>query len=295
MPLVAGVDTSTQATKVVVVDADTGAAVAVGRAAHVVTGLGGARETDPEVWWQALRDALTETGKASEIAAVSVAGQQHGLVVLDGSGQAIRPAKLWNDTQSAEDASRLVEAFGGPSWWAERIGLVPVASFTAVPDEGCAPLDVQFTDTSTGNPTEWLWDFGDGGTSTEQNPLYTYVDPGTFVVTLTATNAQDSDTVTGTITVLESPAARFTWPAPVYVGDAVQFTDTSSGTPVSWLWEISDGYSYSVQNPLHTFYTAGDFLVTLTVTNSLGCADMVEQTVTVHELYRLYLPIVIKN
>jgi len=173
--------------------------------------------------------------------------------------------------------------------------VAPEASFTAVPDEGCAPLAVQFTDTSTGVPNEWLWDFGDGGTSTVQDPLYTYDGPGTFVVTLTATNAQDSDTVTGTITVLESPAARFTWPAPVYVGDAVQFTDTSSGTPVSWLWEISDGYSYSVQNPLHTFYTAGDFLVTLTVTNSLGCADMVEQTVTVHELYRLYLPIVIKN
>ncbi len=156
----------------------------------------------------------------------------------------------------------------------------PVASFTAVPDEGCAPLDVQFTDTSTGNPTEWLWDFGDGGTSTEQNPLYTYVDPGTFVVTLTATNAEGSDTATGTITVYETPDASFTYPAPVYVATPVQFTDTSSGTPVSWLWETSDGYSYNIQNPQHTFYTAGDFLVTLTVTNSLGCADTTEQTVT---------------
>ncbi len=131
MPLIAGVDTSTQATKVVVVDAETGATVALGRAPHEVTGTGGARETDPELWWRALRDALLQTGRAAEIAAISVAGQQHGLVVLDGDGRPVRPAKLWNDTESAEDAQRMVAAFGGPAWWAEHIGLVPVASFTA--------------------------------------------------------------------------------------------------------------------------------------------------------------------
>lgn len=131
MPLVAGVDTSTQATKVVIVDADTGATVAEGRAPHEVTGAGGARETDPEVWWQALRDALGRTGRASEVAAISVAGQQHGMVVLDEAGRPVRPAKLWNDTESAEDARLMVEAFGGPGWWAEHVGLVPVASFTA--------------------------------------------------------------------------------------------------------------------------------------------------------------------
>lgn len=131
MPLVAGVDASTQSTKVAVVDADTGAIVALGRAAHVVTGTGGARETDPEAWWQALRDALAETGRGPEIAAISVAGQQHGLVALDGSGRPVRPAKLWNDTQSAAEAARLTADLGGPTWWAEHIGVVPVASFTA--------------------------------------------------------------------------------------------------------------------------------------------------------------------
>jgi len=131
MPLVAGVDASTQSTKVVVVDADTGATVALGRAPHEVTGSGGARETDPELWWRALRDALIQTGRAAEIAAISVAGQQHGLVVLDGAGRPVRPAKLWNDTESADDARAMIAAFGGASWWAEHIGLVPVASFTA--------------------------------------------------------------------------------------------------------------------------------------------------------------------
>ncbi|HEX9977718.1 MAG TPA: FGGY family carbohydrate kinase, partial [Acidimicrobiia bacterium] len=131
MPLVAGVDTSTQSTKVVVVDAETGATVALGRASHEVTGTGGTRETDPEEWWRALRDALIQTERAAEIAAISVAGQQHGLVVLDGAGRSVRPAKLWNDTESAEDARRMIAAFGGASWWAEHIGLVPVAAFTA--------------------------------------------------------------------------------------------------------------------------------------------------------------------
>jgi xylulokinase len=130
-PLVAGVDCSTQGTKVLVVDSDSGSVVASGRAPHAVTGTGGARETDPEVWWEALRAALAGTGSAGELAAISVAGQQHGLVVTDGDGQALRPAILWNDTRSATEARELAEALGGPSEWAERIGVVPVPSFTA--------------------------------------------------------------------------------------------------------------------------------------------------------------------
>jgi xylulokinase len=130
MPLVAGVDTSTQATKVLVVDTEDGRVVASGRAGHTVAGDEGARETDPEEWWEALARALDDTGRASEVAAISVGGQQHGLVVLDGEGRPIRPAKLWNDTQSAPEAGRLRAALGGPDDWAARVGLVPVASFT---------------------------------------------------------------------------------------------------------------------------------------------------------------------
>jgi len=131
MPLVAGVDCSTQSTKVLIVDTDTGGIVADGRCGHEVTGSGGTRETDPVVWWKALATALAETGRASEVRAISVAGQQHGMVVLDDSGAPLRPAKLWNDTESAPDAAAMIETMGGPVWWAEHIGLVPVASFTA--------------------------------------------------------------------------------------------------------------------------------------------------------------------
>jgi xylulokinase len=129
--LVAGADCSTQSTKVVVIDADSGEPVAYGRGEHSVTGTGGARETDPEVWWEALRKALSETTLAGQIAAISIAGQQHGLVCLDASGRPLRPAMLWNDTRSAPDAASLVDALGGAAAWADLIGLVPVASFTA--------------------------------------------------------------------------------------------------------------------------------------------------------------------
>ena len=128
---VTGVDTSTQATKVLVVDAEDGRVVATGRAPHQVTGTGGARETDPETWWRALRLALASTGHAGDVAAIAVAGQQHGLVALDGSGRPLRPAILWNDTRSAVEARELTDALGGGEAWAERVGLVPVPSFTA--------------------------------------------------------------------------------------------------------------------------------------------------------------------
>jgi len=131
MPLIAGVDCSTQSTKVLIVDADGGEVVASGRAPHEVTGSGGARETDPETWWSALREALAQTDHHEDVASISIGGQQHGLVVLDEHGRPLRPAKLWNDTESAADASALITARGGPEWWAEYVGIVPVASFTA--------------------------------------------------------------------------------------------------------------------------------------------------------------------
>lgn len=134
--VVIGVDSSTQSTKAAFVDAATGQLLAVGRAPHVVTGEAGARETDPEVWWQALRDAvaagLKESGvPAADVTGIAVAGQQHGLVVLDREGRPLRPALLWNDTRSAPQAAALTAALGGAAAWTARTGSVPVASMTA--------------------------------------------------------------------------------------------------------------------------------------------------------------------
>ncbi len=128
--LVAGVDCSTQATKVLVLDAEDGRVLARGQAPHEVRGSDGARESDPEGWWEALRAALAQTGRAREIEAIAVAGQQHGLVALDRDGRPLRPAPLWNDVTSAPDATALIADLGGPDAWARRIGSVPTASFT---------------------------------------------------------------------------------------------------------------------------------------------------------------------
>ena len=127
--LVAGIDSSTQSTKVELREVDTGAVVAVGRAAHPPVDPP-CSEQDPRAWWQALIEALGRCGPhVREVAAVSVAGQQHGLVVLDRAGEPVRPAKLWNDTTSAPAAAELVERLGAEAW-ATACGSVPVASFT---------------------------------------------------------------------------------------------------------------------------------------------------------------------
>ncbi|HKS49411.1 MAG TPA: xylulokinase [Amycolatopsis sp.] len=122
-PLVAGVDSSTQSTKAVVCDAETGAIVRTGRASHPDT-----TEVDPRRWWEAFAEATD--GILEGVQAIGVGGQQHGMVALDESGEVVRPALLWNDTRSAEAAEALVAELGGPTAWTEAVGSVPVASFT---------------------------------------------------------------------------------------------------------------------------------------------------------------------
>ncbi|WP_019818535.1 xylulokinase, partial [Saccharomonospora saliphila] len=121
--LVAGVDSSTQSTKVLVCEAGTGRIVRTGRADHPDT-----TEVDPARWWEAWRSA--SDGLLDGVSAIGVAGQQHGMVTLDDGGEVVRPALLWNDTRSARAAADLTGELGGPEVWAEAVGSVPVASFT---------------------------------------------------------------------------------------------------------------------------------------------------------------------
>ncbi len=129
MSLVAGIDSSTQACKVVIRDGQSGVLVRDGRATHPE-----GTEVDPEAWWTALRQAVAAAGGLDDVAALAVGGQQHGMVCLDEAGQVIRPALLWNDTRSAGAAADLIDDLGGGDAgrraWAEAVGLVPVASFT---------------------------------------------------------------------------------------------------------------------------------------------------------------------
>ncbi|WP_026459821.1 xylulokinase [Schaalia suimastitidis] len=123
-PYVAGVDTSTQSCKVVIWDPATGSIVRHGRAAHP-----DGTEVHPNAWWEAFLRAVDDAGGLDDVAALSVGGQQHGMVCLDVHGEVIRPALLWNDTRSAGAAADLVNEKGA-AWWAATTGSVPVASLT---------------------------------------------------------------------------------------------------------------------------------------------------------------------
>jgi xylulokinase len=162
MTFVAGVDSSTQSCKVVVCERETGAVVRSGIAPHP-----DATEVDPECWLTALRQALGEAGGLSDVAAIGVAAQQHGMVCLDEQGAVVRPALLWNDLRSAGAAAELVVELGGPleggQVWADAVGSVPTASFTVTklrwfathePDKAARTASVCL-------PHDWLtWQLG---------------------------------------------------------------------------------------------------------------------------------------
>ncbi|CAB4753383.1 unannotated protein [freshwater metagenome] len=124
--LVAGVDSSTQSVKVLIRDANTGALIRQGRASHT-----DGTEINPRIWKDALDSAINEAGGLEDVAAISIAGQQHGMIALDSDGNVIRDALLWNDTRSAQAASDLNNELGGDVETARKIGSVLVAAFTA--------------------------------------------------------------------------------------------------------------------------------------------------------------------
>ena len=151
------------------------------------------------------------------------------------------------------------------------------ADFNASPTAGCAPLVVQFTDSSSGKPTSWKWDLGNGTTSVLQNPSVAYFAAGTYTVKLVIKNSYGTDSVTKVqfITVYASPEIHFgstniTGCFPL----TTQFTDSSvaaSGTINKWQWDFGDGNFASAQNPPHTYTSVGSFNVSLKATNSYGC------------------------
>jgi xylulokinase len=124
--LVAGVDSSTQSVKVVIRDANSGALIRQGRGTHT-----DGTEINPRIWKEALDGAIKDAGGLDDVAAISIAGQQHGMVALDAQGDVIRDALLWNDTRSAQSAKDLNHELGGDTETARKVGSVLVASFTA--------------------------------------------------------------------------------------------------------------------------------------------------------------------
>ncbi len=151
--LIAGVDSSTQSVKIVIRTADTGQLVREGRAPHP-----DGTEVDPQHWKSALDIAIAQAGGLDDVAAISVGGQQHGMVALDESGEVIRPALLWNDTRSASQAESLNAEMGGNQSIAGAIGSVLVASFTASKVRWMAEHEKENADRvhSIALPHDWL-------------------------------------------------------------------------------------------------------------------------------------------
>ncbi|MGI9603452.1 MAG: PKD domain-containing protein [Acidimicrobiales bacterium] len=159
----------------------------------------------------------------------------------------------------------------------------PTAAFTASPSQIDVGGSISFADQSTGESLVWSWAFGDGSTSSEQNPSHVYTLAGTYPVTLTVTNEAGSDTTSRTVLVNAiAPAASFTFsPAGgITTADVVTFTDTSTNVPTEWLWQFGDGAQSTAQNPTHQFISPGTYNVTLTAQNS-GGASQITSSLTV--------------
>ena len=169
---------------------------------------------------------------------------------------------------------------------------LPVADFSQSASSGTTPLTIQFTDDSTNSPTSWTWNFGDGGTSTVENPAYTYANPGSYSVILTATNAAGTNTSVqqDAIRVSTAPVAEAAsvpvvtatpQPTPPTVsfegtptsGTAplvVRFTATAPGSPESFAWDFGDGGTSTEQEPVYTYTLPGTYTVELTVKYASG-------------------------
>lgn len=155
------------------------------------------------------------------------------------------------------------------------------ADFQANITSGCNPLVVSFTNLSTGSPDSVKWNLGNGSTSVLYNPQAIYSSPGTYTVSLTVYKGGVGNTLTKTnyVTVYNAPAANFSASQTNgCVAATIQFTDLSipgSGSISSWIWDFGDGYTSTLQNPVHTYTAPGSFAVTLKVMNNFGCQNTI--------------------
>ncbi|MCF8373245.1 MAG: PKD domain-containing protein [Bacteroidales bacterium] len=151
---------------------------------------------------------------------------------------------------------------------------------------------IQFTDLSTGYVSDWLWDFGDGTTDSVQNPQHLYQTPGTYSVSLTISNYDQSDSISfqDYITIIQIQADFISSATQITLGDTIQFSDLTLGSPVNWLWDFGDGTTGALQNPVHVYQDTGTYTVSLIVSNSLY-----SDTVTKENYIQVINPLVYQN
>jgi gliding motility-associated-like protein len=173
---------------------------------------------------------------------------------------------------------------------AVRTGTKPKAAFTLTPKDACAFQGVSFTDNSTGPRTGWFWTFGDGGTSTSQNPLYQYNDTGWFHVQLVVFNNTCPDTLRILNAVhIKPPIAHFNVQNDCDARYKKKFTDVSIGA-TSWLWAFGDGATSTQTSPVHTYSATGVYAVTLTVSNGECSHTYTRAIKVIDEQPALYSP-----
>ncbi|MGN6533369.1 MAG: PKD domain-containing protein [Ginsengibacter sp.] len=162
------------------------------------------------------------------------------------------------------------------------VGSKPQTKYISNLTNVCAVQKINFTDQSVGNPDQWIWFFGDGGSSGAQNPLYQYNDTGYFSVTLISINNGCADTLTIPKMVhVNPPVARFSFAKTCTVPRQIIFSDLSIGAD-SWNWDFGDGTTSTEKNPAHNYSTPGDYTVSLTVTNQLtGCSQTKTETIKI--------------
>ncbi len=208
--------------------------------------------------------ATPTTGEAAVVAANSNA------TIIDGF--------LWDDRNQDNDADGLQDGVELVMNEIQMLLTVPFPDFTASVTDGGAPLSVHFTDLTGANVTGWLWDFGDGATSTAQNPTHSYTTAGPHTVSLTASNPNGSDMVRKVAYIAVDTTANFTaTPTEGVAPLDVDFTDGSTSDTTSWAWDFGDGATSTAQNPSHQYAAPGKYTVTLDVTGGFGSDTEVKE------------------
>lgn len=178
----------------------------------------------------------------------------------------------------------------GSIYWAQRDGLtlgdveavlnfyeIPNPDFKVEKTDVLVNAVIQFTDLSTNDPSEWFWNFGDGVTSTKQNPIYSYSKAGTYTVRLTAKNENGSHIIPKSVSIIVADPIVAEFAASdtsIFVGERFQFVDQSTNEPSEWLWNFGDGNTSIERNPSHIYSDPGKYTVSVTATNKFGSSKV---------------------
>lgn len=239
----------------------------------IQTGLGGSTDPVPDEYW-------ARAGSSKAVSASPSEGYAFKQWILDGS--------------IVGDATTHSLTVDSPHTLSARFNRLPSASFSYFPFESSILDEIDFEDTSEdldGTIASWLWNFGDENTSDQRNPSHQYADKGDYTVRLTVKdNDGAEDSITQMISVVNlPPTANFTCSSTsVSVDGTIEFTDSSIDPEctdlTSCLWDFGDAHTSTLRNPTHKYEEAGQYVVTLTITDDVGATDSITMTINVQEI-----------